>query len=106
MPRAATSSSLSPGTLSQCSPLIVWESDSTRDIGREFELPKTYKEFRKNKISGSSKKLTPIAITKLRGLFEKPNAFETRAEQSNETRVWTIKIRGITARSTSLSVVN
>ena len=52
------------------------------------------------------KKLTPIATTKLRGLFEKPNVFETRAEQRNETRVWTIKIRGMMARSTSLSVVN
>ncbi len=56
--------------------------------------------------SGNGKKLTPIATTKLRGLFEKPNAFETRAEQMNETRVWTIKIKGIMARSTSLSVVN
>lgn len=41
MPRAATSSSLSPGILSQCSPLSVCDNEMTSDIGSEFEFPKT-----------------------------------------------------------------
>ena len=42
MPRAPTSLSLSPGTLSQCSPWSVCESDMTREMGSEFEFPKTW----------------------------------------------------------------
>jgi hypothetical protein len=42
MPRAATSLSLSPGILSQCSPDSVLESEMTREMGSEFELPKTW----------------------------------------------------------------
>jgi hypothetical protein len=41
MPRAPTSLSLSPGTLSQCRPDSVFESEMTREIGSEFEFPKT-----------------------------------------------------------------
>jgi hypothetical protein len=42
MPRAPTSLSLSPGSLSQCRPEIVLESEMMREIGRELEFPKTY----------------------------------------------------------------
>jgi hypothetical protein len=42
MPRAPTSLSLSPGTLSQCKPDSVFESDITREMGSEFEFPKTW----------------------------------------------------------------
>jgi hypothetical protein len=41
MPRAPTSLSLSPGILSQCNPDSVFESDITREMGSEFEFPKT-----------------------------------------------------------------
>ena len=41
IPRAPTSSSLSPGTLSQCNPFIVRESERTREMGNEFEFPNT-----------------------------------------------------------------
>jgi hypothetical protein len=43
MPRAATSLSLSPGTLSQCRPDRVFESEITREMGNELELPKTWR---------------------------------------------------------------
>jgi hypothetical protein len=42
MPRAPTSLSLSPGTLSQCRPDNVLESEITREIGSEFEFPNTW----------------------------------------------------------------
>lgn len=42
MPRAATSLSLSPGTLSQCKPERVFDREMTREIGSELELPKTW----------------------------------------------------------------
>lgn len=41
MPRAPTSLSLSPGILSQWRPEMVFESEITREMGREFEFPKT-----------------------------------------------------------------
>lgn len=41
MPRAPTSLSLSPGTLSQCRPERVLEREMTREMGSEFEFPKT-----------------------------------------------------------------
>ncbi len=42
IPRAATSSSLSPGIWSQCSPFMVWDKERTNEMGKEFELPKTF----------------------------------------------------------------
>jgi hypothetical protein len=42
MPRAPTSLSLSPGILSQCKPDSVFERDITREMGNEFEFPKTW----------------------------------------------------------------
>lgn len=50
--------------------------------------------------------LTPIAITKFRGLFENPKAFETSKEHRNDTRVCTMNIMGMIARSASLFVVS
>lgn len=41
MPLAATSSSLSPGILSQCKPFNVCDNEITREIGKEFEFPNT-----------------------------------------------------------------
>lgn len=68
---------------------MVCDKDMTSDIGREFEFPNT-----------------PIAIRKLRGRFLKPRALPTRYEQRNDTRVWTTKMTGMMASSTSLSGVN
>ena len=85
---------------------MVCESDRTKEIGREFELPKTYCELIITPSEQNGEFLTPIATTKLRGLFEKPKALETRAETRNETKVWTMKMTGMMARSISLSVVN
>ena len=61
----------------------------TSEIGREFELPNT-----------------PIAVTKLAGRLARPKAFDTARETRYETRVWTTKITGMTARSTSVSAVS
>ena len=61
----------------------------TREIGSEFELPNT-----------------PIAVTKLAGRLERPNAMETPRETRYETSVWMTKMTGMTARSTSLSAVS
>lgn len=85
MPRAATSSSLSPGILSQCRPFNVADSEMTREIGREFEFPKTwtYKHWTKQQ----SARLTPIAVTKLEGLFPRRNPFETATETAYDTVV-------------------
>ena len=85
---------------------MVCESDRTREIGREFELPKTYCELIITLSEQNGEFLTPIATTKLRGLFEKPKAIETRAETRKETKVWTMKMTGMMASSISLSVVN
>jgi hypothetical protein len=51
-------------------------------------------------------RLTPIAVTKLAGLFPNPNPFETTIETRYDTRVCTTKITGITANSSNLSAVN
>ena len=51
-------------------------------------------------------KRTPMAVTKLAGLFPKPNAFDTIMDTKYETAVCTMKIIGITASSRSLSAVN
>jgi hypothetical protein len=49
---------------------------------------------------------TPIAVTKLAGLFPKPNAFDTAIDTKYDTRVWMTKITGITAKSSSFSAVS
>ena len=50
--------------------------------------------------------LTPMATTKLRGLFVNPNALEMAREHRYDTSVCTIKIAGMIARSISLSAVS
>jgi hypothetical protein len=47
--------------------------------------------------------LTPMAVTKLAGLFLKPNALEIPIDIRYETVVWTTKITGMTANSSNLS---
>lgn len=89
MPRAPTSSSLSPGTLSQCRPLSVCESERTREMGSEFELPKT-----------------PMAVTKLEARLLNRNTFATRTDTVQDTKVWTMKITGMMARSESFSALS
>lgn len=76
MPRAPTSLSLSPGTLSQCRPDNVLDSEMTSEMGSELELPKTYSRqpVRQNYQDGSH---TAIAMTKFFPLFLKPNSRET-----------------------------
>jgi hypothetical protein len=50
--------------------------------------------------------LTPIAVTKLAGLFPNPKALETPIETKYDTKVCRTKMAGITASSSSLSAVN
>lgn len=94
MPRAATSSSLSPGTLSQCRPWSVCEREMTSEMGSEFEFPKTYvvmtlalarmaSQSRHN-IRGVH---TPMAVTKLEALFRKPKSRLTACATQYDTRV-------------------
>ena len=66
---------------------MVCESDRTNEIGSELELPKTYDELSNNGVDVKLDELTPMAMTKLRGLFEKPNAFATAMEQMYEMMV-------------------
>ena len=47
-----------------------------------------------------------MAMTKLRGLFENPKAFDTPQAQAKETMVCTMKMRGMMANSTRVSAVN
>lgn len=89
MPRAPTSSSLSPGIRSQCKPLRVCDRDRTREMGSELELPKT-----------------PMAVTKLEARRLKPKSRATIQATVHDTKVWTTKMTGMTASSTSLSALS
>ena len=90
MPRLATSLSLSPGIASQWSPEMVLESEMTREMGREFELPKT-----------------AIAVRKFFGRFSvKPNSLATTHAQIHDTNVCVKKMNGMIARSDSVSAVS
>jgi hypothetical protein len=60
--------SLSPGTLSQCNPESVFDSEMTSEMGREFELPKTWL-CQHAQPFGSPRVHTAIAVTKLVGRF-------------------------------------
>ena len=83
MPRAPTSSSSSPGILSQCKPLIVFESEMTSEIGRELEFPNTYgPRMSASTHGGHLVRRTPMATTKLRGLCLRPKAQDTPAEHT------------------------
>lgn len=84
MPRAATSSSLSPGILSQCKPFKVADSEITREIGNEFEFPNTL-----------------MAVIKLEARLLNRKSLATTLATSHDTNVWTTKIAGIMARSES-----
>lgn len=50
--------------------------------------------------------LTPMAVTKLAWRLRKPKILETAFEQPNETRVMTMKMAGMIAKSISLSAVS
>ena len=68
---------------------MVCESDMTSEIGRELELPKT-----------------PMAMTKLEARLLKRKHFATIVEDMYETKVRMTKMKGITARSASLSALS
>lgn len=77
MPRAPTSLSLSPGSLSQCRPDSVLEREMTREMGRELEFPKTWGCQLESHVLYAIEVPTAMATTKLEARFLNPNIRDT-----------------------------
>lgn len=69
--------------------MIVCERERTREMGSEFELPKT-----------------PMAVTKLDARLLNRNTLAIKIETTHDTRVCTIKMAGMMARSDSFSALS
>ena len=82
MPLAATSLSLSPGIWSQCRPLSVLDKESTREMGRELEFPKTWGMSVRAGTLRAPQQPTPMAMTKLRGRFWKLKSRDIKIEHA------------------------
>jgi hypothetical protein len=106
MPRAATSLSLSPGILSQCKPDRVFEREMTRDIGSEFELPKTWLCQSSGSFTLIVNEHTAMATTKFLGRFLNLHRRDSIMAERYDTINCTMKMTGMTPSSTSFSAVS
>ena len=103
MPRLATSSSLSPGMADQWRPDMVLEREMTSEMGREFELPKTWDLRQLGNLAGHQwLQLTAIAVTKFLGRFSNRKIFDMAHEHTQDIVTWATKMKGIMARSDSI----
>ena len=76
----------------------------TSEMGREFELPKTY--YSQHCFQIWNRRPTPMAMMKFCCLFFSLKPFDMPQAQRYDIRVWPMKIKGMMARSTSFSAVS